>query len=148
MENNNHHDMKKPAIWIRPINLTEFISELVLMLAGNALITIETNNDFISNSAFLCQPPDYVMPEAKSMRMTCMKLEANNAHTVLQAIMQNANWIELIDFMQIYKNGERVFLAGDSFHKECISFRSKQRFELVDIFAEKQMIAYQKPFDD
>ncbi len=81
----------------------------------------------------LCQlPPMFERESPGAPDCVAIRLERGSAVSLFEALLDTPDWSERIEAMQIYRNGQRAFLAGDSFHEECISVWPAAPADLLD----------------
>ena len=132
--------MNKLATWIRPVNLEGLLKEVLLSLEGESVVVLEGELQGLPYPDDLkCSVPVDFKSEAPGFDIVALSLNKGNAIPLFQAITRIQGWPTNIEAMQILKRGQRAFLAGDSFHEECISVWPAAPSELVNELASKQL---------
>jgi len=130
--------MTKRATWIRPVNLQGLLKEVLVSLEGEAVVVLEGDSQALPHPDNLkCSVPIEFKSEAPGADVVALSLRKGNAMPMFLAITQSEGWPTNIVAMQIYKHGHRAFLAGDSFHEECVSLWHGASNTLIETLVSK-----------
>ena len=115
--------MKERGTWIRPLDLNKLIEQVLTELEGVAIVVLEGQVDQLNlpRSQQCLVPPTFKSEAPDSAGRIALRLGPGIAATIMNALHQSQDWVKNIEAMQIFVNGQRAFLAGDSFDSECIS---------------------------
>ncbi len=112
-------------IFLKPIIENELLSYVIEYYANDTVILLELSN----STAELKQlhDPDIKIPTHKreytvESELIAFKLNANTMKKAISIISEKQNYKNNIGAIQIMKEDKLLFLSGDNFHPECISF--------------------------
>lgn len=93
------------------------------MLEGDAVLVLEGQTDQLSLPLDQkCPIPISFKSEAPaSANRIALRIGVGSGRSIAGALRSSQNWKAKVEAMQIFVAGARAFLAGDSFHGECIS---------------------------
>jgi hypothetical protein len=118
----------KRTYWLDPRDKPALLIALMRQLAGNAHIAFEGDRKDMDNMNFSA-----IQSVVENLK-TPFKHEWNangaavvlplNNHTIgpiLKQILPEGRFVHEIEAIQIEKDGQIEFIAGDNFHRECVS---------------------------
>ncbi len=112
--------------WIQPIEKIIFLKEIIKFLNGNAIISLEgTLSEFDVSSCTLTEMNStyelHQVNTPENSDFIVMAMDQNFIKAFFRFLKNDDILHTKVEFIQIEINGELQFLAGDYFHRECIS---------------------------
>lgn len=114
------------AYWLDARDKPGLLVRLMKFLTGSARIMLQRN---LSNCDFRSIPgsqnsdlaPLHPMTGPNEGPHVVLTLESDTVQPILEQVLPHGRIVREIEHIQIEKNGELQFMAGDNFHNECIS---------------------------
>jgi hypothetical protein len=114
------------AYWIDPKDKPGLLVNIMKYLMGDARIAFEGKIKKYDFSAV----PNHIYSETESIKhetgkppdpIIILPLEEETIKPILGQILPQGSCVHDISAIQIEKNGKIEFMAGDNFHRECVS---------------------------
>jgi hypothetical protein len=143
--------MIKRAFWLDPRDKPGLLVAMMNALAGNAHISLEgdlTECDFSDFKSTIHTETEYIKRESEPKKegpIIVLPLEPETIHPILQQVLPNGRIVHKIVAVQIEKKGKIEFLAGDNFHRECVSVGSGVPEELLQQLVRSGVLRGYKP---
>ena len=141
----------KQVYWLDPIDKPALLSTLMRELASEAEIALEGEASELATfdfSAISGVREGVVSPFRKECRdktgkMLIMPLNASTVDPILDELLRKDRAMQRVGSIQIQRSGQVEFLAGDNFHRECVSVGPGITVELLErLLGEKVIAAY------
>jgi hypothetical protein len=111
--------------WLDPADPQVLVGALARSLAGDAVIVVEGHfewSDFQGARALEVVVPDGVGRESpESPQVLAFQLEPNTVDRIVKDLGSARGTFARVEAVQIQKAGRLEFIAGDAFHRECVS---------------------------
>jgi hypothetical protein len=141
----------KKAYWLDPKDKPGLLVHIMKALVGNAKIALEGNLEEFDFSAI----PNPIYTETETIKhetgiphdpIIILPLEQDTIKHILDQILPGGKCVSIISAIQIEKNGKIEFMAGDNFHRECVSVGHAIKTELLDEMISKGILrSYKEP---
>jgi len=149
-------DAMKQVYWLDPIDKLALLSTLMRKLAGEAEIALEgeanelTAFDFsaISGVREGVASPFREECGGKSSKMLIMPLNAATVEPILEELLWKDRAMQRVGAIQIQCGGQVEFLAGDNFHRECVSVGPGVTVEFLERLVGERVIAAYRTQDE
>jgi hypothetical protein len=122
--------------WLDPRQDAALLTEVLQYFKGDAAILLEGDlshfhfEDIAGNSAVVAQPFNREAPEANDAII--LPLEESTVDEILRRIIPANKFKKRIKAIQVVKGGAIQFMAGDNFHRECVSIHSDTPLEFLE----------------
>ncbi len=129
-----------PNYWLDPVRPADIVRALVLTLAGDASVAIEGDAKALGSLGAATMPGARVGPAEPfrpeyggGAQMIILPLENEHDAAELHRLLAAGTRVRPeIRAIQIQRHGRVEFVAGDSFHRECVSVGAGVAEELLD----------------
>ena len=129
----------KQTYWLDPRDKPGLLIALMRLLAGNSHIAFEGDPDDMAEMNFTSIPgvrEGIVAPFknewGKNAKVIILPLENDTIPLILREVLPEGRIVHKVGAIQIEKDGEIQFLAGDNFQRECVSVGPAVPEEVLD----------------
>jgi hypothetical protein len=143
--------MMNRAFWLDPKDKPGLLIAMMKALAGNAHISFEgdlTECDFSDFRSAVHTETEYIKREnepKKESPIIILPLEPETIKPILKQVLPEGRVVHKIIAVQIEKDGKIEFMAGDNFHRECVSVGSGVAEELLQQLIQMGVLRGYKP---
>lgn len=140
----------KKSYWLDPKDKPGLLVNIMKFLAGNARIALEGELNKFDFSSI----PNHINEETGTIKhetgippdpIIILPLEPETINPLLEQLLLNGKCVREITAIQIEKNGEIEFMAGDNFHRECVSVGEQVHSEFLEEMISKGILrSYKK----
>jgi hypothetical protein len=115
--------MKPGQIWIRPLDRTLLVKAVLASLEGDSIVVLEGDlrSFAFSTDTQVALPPSFQRESPDTPNCIALRLDRGDAQRVFRTLTGTPGWSGRVEAMQIHHKAARAFVAGDSFHDECVS---------------------------
>jgi hypothetical protein len=146
----------KQVYWLDPIDRPALLATLMRELAGEAEIALEGEASELATfdfSALSGVREGIALPfreewRGKTGKMLIMPLNASTVGPILEELLRKDRAMQRVGAIQIQCDGQVEFLAGDNFHRECVSVGPGVTVKLLERLVRERVIAAYRTHDE
>jgi hypothetical protein len=146
----------KQVYWLDPIDKPALLAALMRELAGEAEIALEGEASELAAFNFGAVSgvrEGVALPfreewRGKTGKMLIMPLNASTVGPILKELLRKVRALQRVGAIQIQCGGKVEFLAGDNFHRECVSVGPGVTVELLKMLVGERVIAAYRTHDE
>lgn len=124
----------KKRIWVQPINKRNFLNKVISVYSNNGILILESEELIKVFARFQTQEItiDSLKHEyGKNSVFQIIDISKIGLSPLEDLFNCNPELLNTIGAIQIFVDNQLEFLAGDNFHRECISFLETEKNEAV-----------------
>ncbi len=118
----------KKAFWLDPRDKPALLMRLMQYFAGSAHIALEGERENMETMDFSRVQgniegliPPFRHEWGANGKAVVLPLKKDTIKLILDEVLPEGRIVQKVGAIQIEKDGEIVFIAGDNFHRECVS---------------------------
>ena len=137
------------TFWLDPRDKPGLLAALMHLFAGTSRIALEGNvsvEDFPTIPGVITGPTDPFRAEfGGSSRMVVLPLTSQSICEIERLLFAGGRIVHDIGAIQIEQSGQIQFMAGDNFHRECVSVGAEVPEALLKSLVERGILRDYSP---
>jgi hypothetical protein len=133
------------AFWLDPRDKPALLIILMKALAGDAHIAFEGDLSDLDFSQIADATASLHRESPESETMVVLPLEIDTIKPILDQVLPEGRIVKKIVAIQIEKSGQVEFMAGDNFHRECVSVGPAVKQSLLQELVARGIIRSYEP---